>query len=372
MEKRGRRQACWRPCQSRVKEHDGSRRCQTALGPPDGPRTDDRPVHLEEASEEKALEAAGQRRLYMTEAPVREQGRPMCCSLCGRRRRLTQRRSLATIEVILLQQSRMKPEVDAQPQATATTTKSCPWRKRSLTGPATQHCASSASAGPTVVGTSATPTPIVAMSEPATNVDAMVNEESCATSLKRAKTIIGIGNLRAGAHGRRVRPTQARSGPSVEDDDAVPPDATPRVSLVEGAGQATMLRAQARCQSESTSPDELLDPRLMGEGRAKELAPLRGQEFVIPRSALNRGTKTVRGKFVEDLQGGLVQSRFAAAKVARDVRYDVHDGKPGFKALRVILSLATTRDGKRRPPSVVSCDIVGAFVNATTDEVVTV
>ena len=86
--------------------------------------------------------------------------------------------------------------------------------------------------------------------------------------------------------------------------------------------------------------------------------------FVVPRSALLRGTKTVRGKFVEDMKGELVKRRLVAAEVARDVRCDLHARTQALKALRMTLSLAAKRDGKRRPRSVAL-----AFVRATTDEV---
>ena len=67
-----------------------------------------------------------------------------------------------------------------------------------------------------------------------------------------------------------------------------------------------------------------------------------------------------------------VKSRFVAAEVARDVRYDVHAGTPPLKALRTIISLAATRGGKRNPRSVAFYDIVAAFVHASIDEVVAV
>ena len=75
-----------------------------------------------------------------------------------------------------------------------------------------------------------------------------------------------------------------------------------------------------------TRSHELLDLKSVEEGRARELTTLCGQEalFVVPRSALRRGTKTVRSKLVEDMMGELVKSRFVAVEVARDVRYDVH------------------------------------------------
>ena len=93
---------------------------------------------------------------------------------------------------------------------------------------------------------------------------------------------------------------------------------------------------------------------------------------MIPRTALRPGTKTVRGRFVDDLKNDRVKSRFVAAEVARDVRHDVHAGTPALKALRRIVSLAATRDGKHRPRSIVFYDITAAFVHASMDEVVEV
>ena len=82
------------------------------------------------------------------------------------------------------------------------------------------------------------------------------------------------------------------------------------------------------------------------------------------------GTKTVRGRFVDDVKNGLVKSRFVAAEVARDLRHNVHAGTPALKAWRMIVSLAATRDGRHRPRCVVFYDIEAAFVHASMDEVV--
>ena len=72
------------------------------------------------------------------------------------------------------------------------------------------------------------------------------------------------------------------------------------------------------------------------------------------------------------MKNSRVKSRFVAAEMARDVRHDVHAGTPAVKALRMIVSLAATRDGKHRPCSIVSNDITAAFVHANIDEVVAV
>ena len=74
--------------------------------------------------------------------------------------------------------------------------------------------------------------------------------------------------------------------------------------------------------------------------------------FLIPRTALRPFTLMVRGRFVDDMKNGHVKSRFVAAEVARDVRHDVHAATPALKALRMIVSLAATRDGRHRPRSI--------------------
>ena len=82
--------------------------------------------------------------------------------------------------------------------------------------------------------------------------------------------------------------------------------------------------------------NELLDKRMVAEGRGRELGALCSQNalFVIPKTALSPGTKMARGRFVDEKK-----SRFVAAEVARDVRHDVHAGTPALKALRMIALL---------------------------------
>ena len=87
---------------------------------------------------------------------------------------------------------------------------------------------------------------------------------------------------------------------------------------------------------------------------------------MIPRTALRQDTKTVRGRFVDDMKNGRVKSRFVAAEVARDVRPDVHAGTPALKALKVFVSLAA----RHRQRSIVFYDIVASIVHASMDEVV--
>ena len=71
--------------------------------------------------------------------------------------------------------------------------------------------------------------------------------------------------------------------------------------------------------------------------------------------------------------GELVKSRFVAVEVARDVQVRRAPlTSRHLKALRMILSSAATRDGKRRPRSVALFDTVAAVVHATIDEAVAV
>ena len=119
----------------------------------------------------------------------------------------------------------------------------------------------------------------------------------------------------------------------------------------------------------SEKTNERLDDQMVAEGPERELSTPCSQNalFVIPRRPLRPSTKMVRGRFVDDMKNGRVKSRFVAAEVARDVRHDVHARTPALKALRMIVSLAATRDGRRRPRSMVFYDIGAAFVHASID-----
>ena len=72
----------------------------------------------------------------------------------------------------------------------------------------------------------------------------------------------------------------------------------------------------------SQKSNEQLDDRMVAEGREREPSTLSSQDtvFVIPRTSVRPGTKTVRGRFV-------------AAEVARDVRHDVHARNTGLEGL---------------------------------------
>ena len=82
--------------------------------------------------------------------------------------------------------------------------------------------------------------------------------------------------------------------------------------------------------------------RMVAGRRERELATLSSQDasFVIPRTALRPGTKTVLADQVDDMKSDRVRSRFVAADVARDVRHDV---QAGTLALGMFVNLAATR-----------------------------
>ena len=160
-------------------------------------------------------------------------------------------------------------------------------------------------------------------------------------------------------------------GENETDEDVVSSEVTEELNRLKTLGRpytppsADELMLRTFVYSQKTK--EQLDKRMVAEGRERELGALcsQGALFVIPRTALSPGTKMVRGRFVDDVKNGRVKRRFVAAEVARDVRHHVHAGTPVLKALRMIVSLAATRDGKHRPRSVAFYDIVAAFVHAS-------
>ena len=141
-------------------------------------------------------------------------------------------------------------------------------------------------------------------------------------------------------------------GENETDEDIVSPEVMEELNRLKTPGRPytdpSVDELMPRTFVYSQKTNEQLDKRMVAEGRERELGALCSQNalFVIPRTALSPGTKMVRGRFVDDMKNGLVKSRFVTAEVARDVRHDVHAGTPALKALRMIVSLAATRDGK--------------------------
>ena len=249
-----------------------------------------------------------------------------------------------------------------------------------------QQGSRSGSAAPDAAGFQLHMSPVVARPEPGTKDDDMDTEEPCTTRSKRAKTIMGremcvqepmdeVFDLTFG--GRSPSPS-VNPDKSFGDDDDVPPEVTHELNRLKALGKPYEAPGATdripKRDVQGTRSSELLDRRPEEEGGAKDLTTRSGQEAlsVIPRSALQRGTKIARDKFVEAMKSELVNSRFMAAEVARDVRYDVYAGTPALKALRMIFSIAAMRDGKRRPRCVALYVIMAAFVHTTIDAVVAV
>ena len=122
----------------------------------------------------------------------------------------------------------------------------------------------------------------------------------------------------------------------------------------------------------SQKTNEQLDKRMVAEGRERGLGALCSQNAlsVIPRTALSPGTKKRSRRFVDDMNICRVKNKFVAAEVARDVRHDVHAGTPALKALKMIVSLAATRDGKHRPRILAQANSSQTFVAHTQRPVV--
>ena len=205
-------------------------------------------------------------------------------------------------------------------------------------------------------------------------------EDSCEAQVKRSKTIVGLEMCVLEAQddvydettGTPTNPAE-NSGENATDED-VAPEVTEELNRLETLGRAYKalsvddLMPLRYVYSQKTN--ELLDHRMVADGRERELSTSCSKDalFVIPRTALRSRTKTVRGRFVDDMEDGRVKSRFVVGEVARDVSHDVYAGMPALKALRMIVGLAATRDGRHRPRSIVFYDIVAAFVHASVDE----
>ena len=205
-------------------------------------------------------------------------------------------------------------------------------------------------------------------------------EDSCEAQVKRARTMgldVCVLEAQDDVYDEAAEtPTNLAgvSGVNTTDEDVVGPEVTEELNRLKLLGRpytaptADELMPREPVYSQRTN--ERLDDRMVAEGHERELATLCEQDalLVIPRTALRPDTKTVRGRFVDDMKNDRVKSRFVAAEGARDVRHDVYAGTLALKALRMIVSLAATRDGKHRPRSIVFYDITAA--HASIDEVV--
>ena len=341
-------------------------------------------VNVDEAPGDRAQEpAATQKRWYVTEALVNEHGRTMGCPRCSSGIGIHNAECRAMIEGILLQQSRMKPAEVDEPRGGHTTTKSAPTELEKPTGPV-HHGASSGSGIQRDDATRAGARDADARPLEATDVE-MNAEDPCAAQVKRAKKIMGLEICVLEALDdvfdeppETLTNLAGTPGDNETDEDVVSPEVTEELNRLTMLGRPhtapSVDELMPRTFVYSQKTNEQLHKRMVAEGRERQLGALCSQNalFVIPRTALRPGTKMVRGRFVDGMKNGSVKSRFVAAEVARDVRHDVHAGTPALKALRMIVSLASTRDGKHRPSSTAFYDIVAAFVHASIDEVVEV
>ena len=145
----------------------------------------------------KAQDVAAQKRCYVTGKHGRTMGCPRCESGLRKHDTECQRR----IEGILMQQSRVQPKDDAQPQTAATTAKSVPMEQENPTTTATQHGGSS--------GVRRSGRCKFELHNDASRCQTGARHErrrygplrTCTTPSKWAKTNHGTGDLRAGAHG---------------------------------------------------------------------------------------------------------------------------------------------------------------------------
>ena len=124
---------------------------------------------------------------------------------------------------ILLSQNRMKPKDDAEPQAVATTTKSVPWRRRSLRGKQCRTELAQGSQGqPMQAGSSSTATPVVTKPGPGTH-------DAVATGRDHH----GTGNLRAGTDVSDPLPSELREqDPSIKQSQQTHSPSTCSVSPI--------------------------------------------------------------------------------------------------------------------------------------------
>ena len=158
----------------------------------------------------------------------------MGCPRCGRGLGIHNAEWRRRIEEILWQHCQMNPEDDAQPKATATTTKSVLVEQEKPTGPAVQRGGTSGSARPANAASSSAMTPVVGL--------ARAHHKPS----KRAKTTVGLEICVLEAMDDVFDATLGEPGPnpsvhfdeSVSEDNEVPLEVTHELNRL-SAGQAT-------------------------------------------------------------------------------------------------------------------------------------
>ena len=132
-------------------------------------------------------------------------------------------------------------------------------------------------------------------------------EDSCEAQVQRAKTIMGLelcvvetqDDVCDDATAEPTNLTQT-SGENTMDEGAVSPEVARELDRLKTLGRAyrapIVEELMPRGPVYSQKTNEQLDGRMVAEGRELELSTLCAQDalFVIPRTALRLGTKTVR------------------------------------------------------------------------------
>ena len=149
-------------------------------------------VNVVEAPGDRAPKsAASQKRWYVTEALVNEHGRTMGCPRCSSGIGIHNAECRARIELILLQQSRMKPAEIDEPRSGHTTSKSAPMELEKPTGPV--HHGGSSGFGIQRDDATRTGATRNADARPLEATDVEMNaEDPCAAQVKREKTTMGL------------------------------------------------------------------------------------------------------------------------------------------------------------------------------------
>ena len=241
----------------------------------------------------------------------------------------------------------MKQTQEEEPRSGRTTTKLVPVGSEKTTGPATEHGGSSGSGVQRNDAASSVVTRSADEELPEGPDIVMDAEDSCEAQVKRERTIIGLD----------VCVLEA-------PDDVYDEAAGITTNLTETCGEYA-------ADEDFAAPEvteELNRPKTFGRSYREPIV----DETMRRGHVYSQKTETVRGRLVDDLKNDRGKSRFVAAKLARDVKHDVHARTSVLKALRMTIDLATMRDGKHRLRHSVFYDITATFAHASIDEVVVI
>ena len=135
-----------------------------------------------------------------------------------------------------------------------------------------------------------------------------------------------------------------------------------------------------RCQVEPKSDlygdrsGKLLDPEKVIKGRLTELRHMNDHHVYdwIDEADIPKGTKVETSRWLDDIKPrdgdeNHVRSRIVVQQYNVDKRFDVHQGTPPLKKLRMLLALATSKDSHRRKVCGI-WDVSVAFFHSPMDE----